>query len=108
MRSLISNVAFIAMVMGTAAGPALAESGGDRVFDAHLGAQPLAAREQPNDSAQRFAQMIEAQPTAAGSISAMQGADDVQYQALQPPTDEALPRYATPIERDRDLYGTPK
>lgn len=108
MRSLISNVAFIAMVMGTAAGPALAESGGDRVFDSHLGAQPLAVREQPSDSAQRLAQMIEAQPTAAGPISAMQDADDVRYQALQPPTDEALPHYATPIEHDRDLYGTPK
>ncbi|CDF83813.1 hypothetical protein PKB_2466 [Pseudomonas knackmussii B13] len=108
MRSLISNVAFIAMVMGTAAGPALAESGGDRVFDSHLGAQPLAAQEQPSDSAQRFAQMVEAQPTAAGPISAMQDADDVQYQAMQPPTDRALPHYATPIERDRDIYGTPK
>lgn len=108
MRSLISNVAFIAMVMGAAASPALAESGGDRVFDAHLVQQPLAMREQPNDSAQRFAQMIEAQPTAAGPVSEVQDADDVQYQALEPPTDKVEPRYATPIERDRDLYGTPK
>lgn len=96
MSTFLSTVAMVAIAMGTAAGTALAESGSDRLLESHMRQEARVAQEAERDSANRYAQMIEEQPTAAGPV----------LDAQAPLKTE--PRYSTPIERDRALYGTPK
>jgi hypothetical protein len=81
MKSILGTTALAALVMGTAlatvqadevSGPGegaqllLAEGGSDRLVDFFLRREPLVSERQGQDSGERFAQMLEEQPTAAG------------------------------------------
>lgn len=83
MKSILGMTALAALMMGTAvttvladeaSGPwpgeggqlLLAEGGSDRLVDFFLRREPLVSERQGRDSGERFAQMIEEQPTAAG------------------------------------------
>lgn len=73
----------------------LAEGGSERVMLNQQRMQALAAQRGRAEDGQRFAQLIEEQPTAAGKLE-----DSLDAQGSRPE-----PTYKSPILRDRALYG---
>ncbi|MNR25949.1 hypothetical protein D3C85_1431300 [compost metagenome] len=73
----------------------IAESGSDRLMDYHQLRKALANQRSPQDTAERFVQMIKEQPTAVGIT-----ADELSEKMSKP-----KPMYKIPIQRDRELYG---
>ena len=74
----------------------LAEGGSERVMRNQQRLQALAAQRGRNEEGQRFVQLIEEQPTAAGSLD-----DTLDAQQSRPE-----PSYKSPIHRDRAIYGS--
>lgn len=71
----------------------LAEGGADRLNDYHL--QNALARSQPDQTSERYVQMIKEQPTASGAVPL----DEVTPQTKTP-----NPALTSPIIRDREEY----
>ncbi|MDM8349501.1 hypothetical protein P8H27_11405 [Pseudomonas sp. sp1636] len=66
MKTLLSMTALAALMMGAAVTTVQAEGGSDRLMDYRLEQQAVVNNRSSQDSGERFAQMIEEQPTAAG------------------------------------------
>lgn len=108
MKSILGTTALAALMMGTAVSAVqadelsgyplgdgsqllLAESGSDRLVDFFLRREALVSERQGQDSGERFAQMIEEQPTAAGPEREQQT--------------QRIEKSEPGILRDRTLYG---
>ncbi|PAU58500.1 hypothetical protein [Pseudomonas indica] len=72
-----------------------AEDGGERLGEWRMKQQMLTGQRMAIDHSERFAQLLEEQPTAAGPMTEMS----------MPP---AAPRYRSPILEDRTRYGSTK
>jgi hypothetical protein len=94
MKTIINKLAIIALLSAAATGSALAESGSDRMLERRQ--QNLAADsgQYLNDPVERFAQVLEQQPPAAGQAT----------------VEKPLPgqQRKSPALRDRELYGSNK
>jgi hypothetical protein len=66
MKTLLSMTALAALMMSAAVTTVQAEGGSDRLVDYRLEQQVVVNSRSGQDSAERFAQMIKEQPTAAG------------------------------------------
>jgi len=108
MKSILSMTALAVLMMGAAVatvqadevnGPwprdgallLLAESGSDRLADFFLRRESLAEQRSSRDSGERFVQMVEEQPTAAGPEREQQT--------------QRIEKSEPGILRDRALYG---
>lgn len=89
--------ATVTAVQANEAGLLLAEGGSDLLMDYRLQQEALLSNRASQDSGQRFVQMLEEQPTAAGPA--------LEQQEQQSGASET--RFKSPILRDRALYGTP-
>jgi hypothetical protein len=89
--------ATVTAVQANEAGLLLAEGGSDLLMDYRLQQEALISNRASQDSGQRFAQMLEEQPTAAGPA--------FEQQEQQMGTSDT--RFKSPILRDRELYGSP-
>lgn len=87
----------VTAVQANETGLLLAESGSDRLMDYRLQQEALLSNNRSQDSGQRFARMLEEQPTAAGIV--------LEQQEQQISGSET--RFKSPILRDRALYGSP-
>jgi hypothetical protein len=96
MKTILGTMALAALMTATAVTTVQAEGGSDRLINYRLQQEALVNRSS-EDSAERFAELIKEQPTAAGSANEQQ---DQQQKTLSP-------AYKSPIVRDRELYGTP-
>jgi len=113
MKSLVGMTALTALLIGTnvtsvqaeevsalwfTQGPQLllAEGGSERLMLNQQRLQALANQRSASDDGQRFVQLIEEQPTAAGDAASKQ-----QFER------KAAPSFKSPIQRDRELYGSP-
>jgi hypothetical protein len=74
----------------------LAEGGSERVIRRQQRMQVLAVERGQAEEVQRFVQLLEEQPTAAGNV------DD----ALDTQSVSSQPDYESPILRDRAIYGS--
>ncbi|MEO4046513.1 hypothetical protein AAFN46_05395 [Pseudomonas sp. CAU 1711] len=114
MKTLIATTTLATLLTGFGAVPAhaseaspfwsdqharlmLAEGGSERlIVNRQRIQESLAARDRLDDS-QRFADLIEEQPTAAGT----------REDARETPSGTSVPSYKSPILRDRAIYGSP-
>ncbi|MDM8349610.1 hypothetical protein P8H27_11975 [Pseudomonas sp. sp1636] len=105
MKSILHTTALAVLITGAvtavqaseATGLLLAEGGSERLMDYRLQQEVLLSNSPSQSSGQRFAQMLEEQPTAAGSA--------FEQQEQQVGASES--RFRSPILRDRALYGSP-
>lgn len=74
----------------------LAESGSDRLMEYRLLREELAQVRATRSESERFAQVLEEQPTAAGPQLEPEDAQPIMQQAIQ---------YKSPIHRDRAEQG---
>ena len=87
----------VTSVQANETGLLLAESGSDRLMDYRLQQEALLSNNRSQDSGQRFARMLEEQPTAAGTV--------LEQKEQQVGASET--RFRSAILRDRALYGSP-
>lgn len=66
MKTILSTAALAALMMSAAVATVQAEGGGDRLSDYRLAQQAVVSDRPSQDPAERFAQMLKEQPTAAG------------------------------------------
>lgn len=92
--------ATVTAVQANEAGLLLAEGGSDLLMDYRLQQEAHISNRASQDSGQRFVQMLEEQPTAAGPALEQQEQQEQQSGASET-------RFKSPILRDRALYGTP-
>lgn len=107
MKTILQTMVLAALVMGAAVTTVqadeasgswlddgsllLAEGGGDRLRDFFLRREPLITNRAREDSGERFVQMIEEQPTAAGTVREQR--------------DQRIEKSEPGILKDRVLYG---
>jgi hypothetical protein len=92
--------ATVTAVQANEAGLLLAEGGSDLLMNYRLQQEAILSNRASQDSGQRFARMIEQQPTAAGPAFEQQEQQEQQIGA-------SGTRFKSPILRDRELYGSP-
>lgn len=97
MKSILGTTALAALLIGAGVTTVQAEGGADRLMDYRLQQEMWVSDRASPDSGERFARMIEQQPTAAG------GASDRRDRQMQQQED----RYKSPIRKERTLYGSP-
>ncbi|MDX1369018.1 hypothetical protein [Pseudomonas sp.] len=90
----------VTSVQANETGLLLAESGSDRLMDYRLQQEALLSNNRSQDSGQRFARMLEEQPTAAGTVLEQKEQKEQQVGASET-------RFRSAILRDRALYGSP-
>ena len=114
MKSMLNSAVVAAVLLAAAASAAHAESAGgpwpvpDPLLLAEDGSDRPALHRQwwasqslqraRGDSEERFARMIKEQPTAAGPDAAKSRLRDEQPKSLN----------KSPLQRDREIYGSPK
>lgn len=66
MKTILSMTALAVLMMSATVTTVQAEGGSDRLMDYRMAQQAVANERTSSDSAERFAQMLKDQPTAAG------------------------------------------
>ncbi|MNF43912.1 hypothetical protein D3C85_803750 [compost metagenome] len=92
MKSILGMTALAALMMGAAVTAVQAEGGRGRLLDYRLQQEALVSDRSSQDSAERFAQLIEKRPTAAGNAMVQQ--------------ERRIEKSEPEILRDRALYGS--
>ena len=92
MKSIVGMTALAALMMGAAATTVQAEGGTGRLLGYQLQQEALVSNRASQDSAERFAQLIEERPTAAGNAIGQQ--------------ERRIEKSEPEILRDRTLYGS--
>jgi hypothetical protein len=92
MKSIVGMTALAALMMGAAATTVQAEGGTGRLLGYHLQQEALVSDRASQDSAERFAQLIEERPTAAGNAIGQQ--------------ERRIEKSEPEILRDRALFGS--